>query len=214
MTDKIGELEAAILGQAEQLAEEYRAQAQRSCRNILQEARDCLHVREEREILLAKAMAERSYRRQVLSQELALQAKLDRLRWGLVRAVQERLQSELQTLAKDEARYLPLLRDFIARSAAQFSQQALVVEANASDRALLAAAWDDICNIAADKQLTLGEAQLDCSGGVLLRTPDNCERLDQTFEGRMHRLSAELHRVIQETLLPPSPEQQHPAILS
>jgi len=214
MTDKIGELEAAILGQAEQLAEEYRAQAQRSCRNILQEARDCLHVREEREILLAKSMAERSYRRQVLSQELALQAKLDRLRWGLVRAVQERLQSELQTLAKDEARYLPLLRDFIAHSAAQFNQSALVVEANASDRALLAAAWDDVRSVAADKQLTLGEAQLDCSGGVLLRTPDNCERLDQTFEGRMHRLSAELHRVIQETLLPPSPEQQHTAILS
>lgn len=214
MTDKVHDLEAAILNQAQQLANQFHEQAERSRDEILREARKRLHDREEHEVLLAKSLADRSYRRQVLSQELALQAKLDRLRWGLVQSTQQRLKEELEQLAETEERYLPLLRDLIVRGVAGFDQQTLVVEANARDHGRLSSVWDDIRRATEGKQVALGDTPLDCSGGVVVRTPDNRVRLDQTFEGRMHRLAGELHRVIQEKLFPGMTGQQHNTILS
>lgn len=214
MTDKVDELEAAILAQAGRLADQYREQARHSCADILKEARERLHLREEREVLLAKAQAERAYRRQVLSRELAMQAKQDALRWELVRGVTERLLEQLHALADDQSGYLKLLGRFIADGVQAFDQPELVVECNARDHALLNAHPEVLQGAAGRCDLRLGERQLDCSGGVLLRTPDDRQRLDQTVEGRMQRLAGELHRVIQETLLPASPEDHNRGIVS
>ena len=52
--DQVEELEQAILAQANRLASEYRERAERSRDNILREAGERLHLREEREVLLAK----------------------------------------------------------------------------------------------------------------------------------------------------------------
>ncbi len=51
--NQVEELEAAILARADRLATEYRERAQRSRDRILREAADQLHLREEREVLLA-----------------------------------------------------------------------------------------------------------------------------------------------------------------
>jgi len=74
--DQITELEAAILQRANRLAAEFRQRAERSRDNILREASDRLRLREEREVLLAKALAERAYRRQVQASELKLRAQM------------------------------------------------------------------------------------------------------------------------------------------
>lgn len=214
MKDKVSELEAAILAQADRLAEQYREQARHSAARILKEARERLHLREEREVLLAKAQADRSYRRQVLSRELAMQAKLDALRWELVRGVQDRALDDLRKLTGDSTRYLALLTALIAQAVPAFDQPSLVVECNARDHALLSGQTAALQQAAGAVQLTLGDRQLDCSGGVLLRTPDDRQRLDQTFEGRMHRLAGELHRVIQDNLLPASPEDHNTHIVT
>jgi V/A-type H+-transporting ATPase subunit E len=212
MTDKVHDLETAILNQAQQLANQLHEEAERSREEILREGRKRLHEREEREVLLAKSVADRRYRRQVLSEELSMQAKLDRLRWGLVQSTQQRLREELQQLADADDRYLPLLRDLIVAAVANFDQPDLVVEANARDHARLTGVWDDIRR-ASGKKLTMTETPLECIGGVIVRTPDNRERVDQTFEGRMHRLAGELHRAIQENLFP-NGGQSHNTILS
>ncbi|MCB1831331.1 MAG: ATPase, partial [Gammaproteobacteria bacterium] len=85
--DQVEELEQAILAQANRLASEYRERAERSRDNILREAGERLHLREEREVLLAKAKAERAYRRRVQANELQLRKEMDHLRWNLVEEV-------------------------------------------------------------------------------------------------------------------------------
>lgn len=209
--DKVGELEQAILARAERLAEQYREQGRSSRGELLREAASRLRLLEEREVLVAKALAERAYRRRVQSQELRLQARLDQLRWNLVTALGERLEQRLRDLVNDEGRYLPVLQGLLAAGAAQLEADELVVEVNQRDRERLLGGWDGFRSAAPGKRLQLGDRQLDCIGGLLLRTPDNRIRLDNTFEGRMHRMRSALHQVIQERLLPPSAEDAPPA---
>lgn len=204
--DKVNELEKAILARADRLAEQYRTQARASRAEILREAAEKLRLREEREVLVAKALAERSYRRQVQSHELKLQARLDQLRWNLVTGVLERLEHQLQTLVQDEDRYLPILREFLAAAAAELDPRELVVEVNEHDHARLAADWEDFSGAAAGKHVTLATHPIKCIGGLRVRSVDDRVRLDNTFDGRIHRLRTRLYQAIQERLLPPSAE--------
>ena len=56
--DQVKELETAILKRAHRLASEYRGRAEHSRDNILRDAHERLRLREDREVLLAKAQAE------------------------------------------------------------------------------------------------------------------------------------------------------------
>ena len=104
--DQVTELESAILQRANRLAVEFRQRAERSRDNILREASDRLRLHEEREVLLAKAMAERAYRRQVQANELRLRAQMDQVRWNLAKEVQERLLDRAAAFTKDADPYL------------------------------------------------------------------------------------------------------------
>ena len=210
--DKVNELEQAILARANRLADQYREQGRNSRAELLREAASKLRLLEEREVLVAKALAERAYRRRVQSQELKLQARLDQLRWNLVTALGERLEQRLRELVSDEIRYLSILRELLATGAAQMEAEELVVQVNQQDHERLAGAWDDFSGTVPGKRLQLSDRHLSCIGGLLLRTPDNSVRLDNTFEGRMHRLRSDLHQVIQERLLPPSAEDMPTAM--
>lgn len=204
--DKVNELEQAILARAERLAEQYRQQAQAGRTEILRDAAAKLRLREEREVLVAKSLAERAYRRQVQSHELKLQARLDQLRWNLVTEVLDAVQEQLQALVQDEARYLAMLHDFLRTAAAQLAPQELVVELNQADHERLAPEWESFAAAVPDKQITLAPHPIECLGGLRLRSADNRMRLDNTFEGRIHRLKSRLYQAIQERLLPPSAE--------
>lgn len=205
--DKVKELETAILSRANRLAEQYKHQAQLSRDEILRESSEKLRLREEREVLFGKALAERAYRRNVQSNELKLQAHMDQLRWNLIKSVMERLKDRLQALTEDDQAYLEVLRGFLKAGIEHMGQAELVVEVNKTDQERLGTQWDALIAGLGDMvEISLGDQPLQCSGGLLLRTPDHRVRFDNTFEGRMHRLHSELHRAIQERLLPPSLE--------
>ncbi len=204
---RVDELESAILARAHSLAAEYRKRAERSRGNILREAGERMHLREEREVLVAKALAERAYRRKVQASELKLHKQMDQLRWNLVQGITERLAEGMTELVADEQRYLPLLRAYIAQGAEAIERDELVAEVNAGDRGRLEPIWDQLAAEAAPgKQLKLHPEPIATLGGVLIRSSDNRIRLDNTFEGRMRRLHERLHQQIVERLLPASSE--------
>ncbi len=201
--DQVSELESAILARADRLAAEYRERAQRSCDNILREAHERLRLREEREVLLAKARADRAYRRQVQANELKLHEEMDHLRWNLVEGVRERLSDRIKSLVENNEEYLSLLKVLLARGAEEVEREELIAEVSARDLEWLQPRWQPIAKEAAPtKSIKLSGTPIDTLGGVLVRSTDNRIRLNNTFEGRMERLSNQLHQIIIERLLP------------
>jgi V/A-type H+-transporting ATPase subunit E len=202
--DQVTELESAILQRANRLAVEFRQRAERSRDNILREASDRLRLHEEREVLLAKALAERAYRRQVQANELRLRAQMDQVRWNLAKEVQERLLDRAAAFAKDADRYLPALGRLLAVAVAEFPGEVeLVAEFNADDRQRLAPRWAEFAQDSVpDRPVALGAEPVRCTGGVIVRTPDNRIRVDNSFEGRMQRLEIRIYQTIVERLFP------------
>jgi len=203
--NQVDELESAILARAHTLAAEYRTRAERSRDNILKDAAERLHLLEEREVLVAKAMAERAYRRKVQSSELKLQKQMDLLRWNMVQGVLDRLTERIQKLVADDSRYLPLLRGLVANAVQQIERDQLIVEVNSTDLPRLEPQWSEFAQaVAPSKSLGLAPEPIATLGGALVRSADNQIRVDNTFEGRMQRLEGALHQRIVERLLPAS----------
>lgn len=201
--DQVNDLESAILARANRLAEEYRERAKRSRDNILREAHERLHLREQREVLVAQARAERAYRRRVQASEIRLRKEMDYLRWSLVEGVREQLVDRIRAFVADEARYLPVLKSFIGAAAAIIESDRLVAEMNAEDIRRLQTGWEAfVVDVAGGKTIELSASPLETLGGVLIRTGDNRIRFDNTFEGRMEQLGTRLHQVIIERLFP------------
>lgn len=201
MEQHVDQLASAILDQANRLAEQYRLQAQDNRERILREAREKLRLREEREVLMAKSLADRAYRRRVQSQELKLQARLDQLRWSLVANGLEHMRERLAELVRDEGRYLPILQNFLVAGVREMDSPEVLVYVNDADRTRLATDWAGFCGPCADRA-RLADTTIGCLGGMLLQTPDRRKRLDQTFEGRIRRLQIPLAELIQARMLP------------
>jgi V/A-type H+-transporting ATPase subunit E len=208
--DQVTELESAILQRASRLAVEFRQRAERSRDNILREASDRLRLREEREVLLAKALAERAYRRQVQANELKLRAQMDQVRWNLARSVQERLLERSKDFAKDPERYLPVLARLLAAALREFPADVPVVaQLNVGDRHRLAPTWTEFVQDAVPgRTVPLSDETLHSTGGVVVRTPDNRIRVDNTFEGRLERLETRIYQTIVERLFPGQADMQ------
>ena len=203
--DQVEELERTILAHANRLAKEYREGAEQSRDNILREARERLHLREEREVLLAKAKAERAYRRMVQANELQLRKEMDHLRWNLIEGVRERLAERMQALVSNERdRYRALLQALLVQGAEAIERDLLVAEVNQRDLEWLQPIWSDLCDAVAanGKRIQLSTLPIDTLGGILIRSDDNRIRVDNTFEGRLDRLGRRLHQTIIERLLP------------
>jgi V/A-type H+/Na+-transporting ATPase subunit E len=201
--NQVQELEQAILARAERLAAEYRDRAQRSRDNILRAASDRLRLREEREEAIAKALGERTFRQQVQANELKLQGHLDRVRWNLVTDVQRRLGERMEAFRRDDPGYLDLLSAYLAQAAREIESDDLVAEVNPQDLSRLQQRWEEIAAKAAPgKSVQLSPEPIESVGGVLVRSADNRIRVDNTFEGRLERLSQRVQQVILERLLP------------
>ncbi len=203
----VAALERALLARAEALAAEYVERARRSRDRILAEKNEHLRLREERAMLAAKAVADRTYRRLVQQAELAFQEELDRLRWQILRdtldALSERLVQVTQDKGIQDEGYFVLLERFLASAARSIGQDDLVCEVNATDLPPLQEIWKDFARSAAPNQrITLHEVPRTCTGGLLLRTADDRVRVDNTFEGRLARLEEAMERIIQERLFP------------
>ncbi|MCB1758530.1 MAG: V-type ATP synthase subunit E [Gammaproteobacteria bacterium] len=205
--NQVEELEAAILARANRLAAEYKQRAERSRDNILSSASERLHLREEREVLLAKAKAERAYRRRVQANELKLHKEMDHLRWNLVTGVQAQLTGRMSALCADREQYRPLLQTLLAKSAALIEKRELVAEVNAQDLEWLQPDWSEFTAGIAGKRIELSRTPIRTIGGILVRSHDNRIRVDNTFEGRLERLAGQLHQTIIERLLPEGRER-------
>jgi V/A-type H+-transporting ATPase subunit E len=200
-TTRIEDLEAALIYRAEVLADEYLNGAERARGQIVEEASKTLRLREEREILSAKARAERLYRQRVQAAEIRLQEELDNLRWTLVQSVLEDVKSRLAQVAEDSELYLPLLKGYLARGAGAIERDDLVARVAARDLPRLAPRWGEIVKeTAPGKRVTLAPQPLETLGGVMLESADGRIRVDNTFEGRLERLQAEVHRAVSERL--------------
>ncbi len=201
--NQVEELERAILARAQRLANEYRERANRSRDNILREAAEKLRLREQREEAIAKALGERTFRQKVQASEQKMQSHLDRVRWNLVKDVEERLTERMQAFMDDEITYLAHLQGLILQSARVIERDDLIVEANARDLKRLTDHWPQISEAAsAGKQLTLAADPIDILGGLIVHSTDNRIRVDNSFEGRLERLRPRIQHTIIERLLP------------
>ena len=205
--DKVKELEDAILQRASRLATEYNKQAEIGRDTILRETAEKLHLREHREVLLAKSKSERAYRRKVQANELKLHSEMDHLRWNLVEGVRTDLSGQIKAFTEDEQAYLPFLLELITQGMQEIESEQLTVALNRKDLERLRPKWDAfieplIALHTPAKQITLSLEPITTLGGVLIQSADNRIRLNNTFEGRIERLESRLYQIIIERLLP------------
>ena len=196
-------LERAIMARAEELAQEFHDKAKRQKDTILRDTAERLHMAEEREVLVAKAEAERHFRRVTQASELKLQARLDQLRWEMVQTVQARMAERMHKLCADRAVYRSWLVKMIRQAASLLPAGELTAEVNADDLAWLGAEWQTLATEAApERTIHLAEKATWGSGGIRLRTADNRSQVDNRFEGRISRLEAAIQRSILQQLFP------------
>lgn len=196
-------LEQAIMARAEELAQEFHHKANRQRDTILRDAAERLHLAEEREVLVAKAEAERHFRRVTQASELKMQGRLDQLRWELVQAVEARLAQRMQALCADRPAYKKWLVEMVRDAAERLPAGELTAEVNAEDLIWLAGEWPAlVAEAAPDRSIQLAEQPTWGSGGVKLRTVDNRAQVDNRFEGRLARFEAGIQRVILQQLFP------------
>lgn len=201
--EQIAGLESALIDRANKLADEYLANGRQEHERLLAEAQQRLHLEEEHETASARALADRTYQQRVQAAELDLRAEMDRLRLEMVNGVLGQLPARLAELAADEARYLPLLREWLREAAAAIEQEELTVQLNARDLQRLGRNWDAIVReTAPGKRVALSAEPMACAGGVLVTSADGRIRVDNTFEGRQERMSEALQNAIAEQLAP------------
>jgi V/A-type H+-transporting ATPase subunit E len=206
---QVRNLEQALLARARELVREHLEKAASERERILAEVAQRLRLREEREILAAKADAERAFRRRVQAAEIRMQGELDRLRWTLVQTVLGSVRAELARVADDEHLYLPVLAGYLRSAAECLDGSALVADLNMRDRERFASRWDALAAEAVPKKhLSLSPTAITASGGVIVRTPNNQVRVDNTFEGRIDRLEETVHAAILERLFAAVPHME------
>ncbi len=201
------QLEQALIRQAESLAREQRERAESGKARILVEAGEKIRLAEEREVLAAKAEAERIVRRHTQAAETRLAAELDRLRWALTEASLAGVKLAFQELAADDERYLAVLEQWLAAAVAALPEGDLVAEVRAADQPRVAPVWKDMAARAAPgRKVELATHGLISEGGVRVRLADSRAQLDQTFEARQNRLADDLARVAMERLFASAPD--------
>ena len=124
--DQVTALESAIIERAQSLADEHFKQAGRARERIMEDSAERLRLLEEKEILVAKARADREFRRKVQASEIRMQANLDRLRWNLVRSVLDNVRLRLSKASANQSSYLPLFKRLLAEAAGSIERQELV----------------------------------------------------------------------------------------
>lgn len=210
--DPLDALEQAIRTRAEELAREFHDKAARQRDNILRDTAQRLHLAEEREVLVAKAEAERHYRRVTQARELRLQARLDRLRWEMVQTIQAGLQRKMDALRDDDSAYRAWIIDMLAEAARALPDGELVAAFDNDDFARFSDDWDAMVEAAAPgRRITLAVDESPGGGGVRVRTTDNRAQVDNRFSGRASRFEDDIQRAILQQLFP---ADQHSAARS
>lgn len=203
-SDQLQALEKAIMARAEDLAQEFHDKANHQRDNILRDTAERLHLAEEREVLTAKAEAERHFRRVTQASELKMQGQLDQLRWELVKSIEGRLKQQMTALRDDRETYRAWLIEMIREGDDALPGGDLSAEVTAEDLSWVRSEWTQlIAKAGPTRSIFLSEQPTWGSGGIRLRSADNRAQLDNRFEGRLVRLQQEVQRVILGELFPP-----------
>ncbi len=204
---QVTQLEQALIRQAETLAREQRQNAESAKARILNESTERLKLAEDREVLAAKAEAERLVRRHTQAAETRLAAELDRLRWALTEAALAGVKLAFQELVNDDEAYLAVLEQWLAAAVQALPSGDLVAEVRAADEARVAPVWTKMTARAAPgRKVDLAAHGMLSEGGLKVRLADNRAQLNQTFEARQARLADELSRVAMERLFASAPD--------
>ena len=204
---QVTQLESALLRQAETLAREQQQNTEVLRARILTESAEKLKLSEEREVLAAKAEAERMVRRQTQAAETRLASDLDRLRWALTESTLADVKQSFQTLVKDDAVYFSVLEQWLAAAVKALPAGDLIAEVRSEDEKRLGSVWPGlVARAAPGRKLTLSSHTQPSEGGIRVRMADNRAQLDQTFEARQSRLADELARVAMERLFASAPD--------
>jgi len=201
--NQLASLEEAIMARARELAQEFHDKANRQRDNILRDIAERLHMAEQREVLVAKAEAERHFRRVTQASELKMQVRLDQLRWELVQSIQTCLARRMRELREDREDYRAWLMEMVREAAELLPAGDLTAEVNADDHRWLADEWSALAAEASpQRNIALAEKPGWGSGGVKIRTTDDRAQVDNSFEGRLARFEAGIQRAILQQLFP------------
>ena len=194
---QVSQLEAALLNQAETQAREQRQTAELAKARILQEAADKLKLAEDREVMAAKAEAERRVRHKVQATQTRLATELDRLRWSLTEATLSEVRLAFQKLVQDENAYMNVLAQWLAVADQELPPGDLLVEVRPADQTALQKHWDVfLSQVKSGRKTEMVVHDKVSEGGICVRLSNNQARMDQTFEARQSRLADELARVV------------------
>lgn len=196
---KVEDLENALMQRANDLAEEYLQRAKRSHDHFIDDENERLKLREEKEVMAAKMAAENIYRSRVQSSELNVQKKLDQLRWQLIKDVITQARLKMTDIVKNEAQYRQLIIESIQYGVTAIGSKHLLVEFNQTDYQNMAEQWDSIIKeIKGDVSIELSKQSHLMSGGIIMYDQKRSIRIDNTFEGRIDRLSESIHQLVAE----------------
>lgn len=199
-TDQVNALKKAMLERAHKLADEHIAQGNASRQKIMQDAREKIHLMEQKELLAAKSLAEREYLRKVQASEIQMQAEMDRNRWGMVQLVIEKLKNRLSSIADNPEEYRSIFEGLLKQAAELINQEKLTAYVNSQDLKTFEPIWTDITAPLKGFSITLSEQTLKCSGGVRVMSDDGTVMVDNTFEGLVSREENTLQSLIFERL--------------
>lgn len=196
---KVEDLEKALMQRADDLAIEYLQRARRSHDHFINDENERLHLREEKEVMAAKMSAESHYRSRVQSSKLKVQKKLDQLRWQLIKDVISHVKEKIAQIIKNDEQYRQLLIEFIRHSAALIDNKILLVEFNQKDYQLVSPQWQSILDeVNCAKNIQCSKQFHHMSGGIIMYDQARTIRIDNTFEGRLERLSDNIHQLVAE----------------
>lgn len=200
---QVDALKTAMLQRAKTLAAEHIAQGNQSRQKILQNAREKIHLMEQKELLLAKSLSEREQMRKVQASEIQMQAELDRNRWGMVQTVLNQVELHLQQLPQDQKQYhttfCTLFRE-ATEAMATIDDTPFIAYLNQEDHRHYSEQWSTLCNALSAPTVTLSEQTIHCSGGIKLTSSSGDVMIDNTFEGLLTRQQHALQQVIFERL--------------
>jgi len=196
---KVEDLEKALMQRASDLADEYLQRAKRSHDHFINDANERLQLREEKEIMTAKMLAESIYRSRVQSSELKVQKKLDQLRWQLIKDVIHQVKEKAIKIIKDQQQYTRLIIEFIQYGCTVIDDKNCLVEFNQPDYQLMSLQWKNIIQqVNSDKNIECSKQTHHLSGGIIMYNQTRSVRIDNTFEGRIDRLSDNIHQLVAE----------------
>jgi len=196
---KVEDLEKALIQRANDLADEYLQRAKRSHDHFIEDENERLQLREEKEIMTAKMLADCTYRSQVQSSELEVQKKLDQLRWQLIKNVVSEAKEQIKQVVNNKQEYQQLIIEFIKHSLSAINSNHLIVEFNQKDYKNLQPLWPEILKqIDSEKNIELSKQFHHMSGGIIVYNHKHSMRIDNTFEGRIERLSENIHQLVAE----------------